>query len=401
MSILIVDDSRLDRLILKSILQKEMSEEVVTAHSAWESFEHLKMEDPESEGSGIDLILMDVMMPEIDGIEACRRIMAKPHLHDIPIILVTAGSDSRTLASAFEAGATDFINKPPSPVELLARVRSGLHLKREVDRSKLAYIELAEKNLDLEAESVAKSQILSTVSHELKTPLTSIVGYIERLLLHADKVGWLNARQQRYLETIQRNSFRLKALIDNLLDISRIESGSFELNYTQVDAQQEINDVLETMQLQINEKQMRIILDIPSDIQSLWADRLRFSQVISNLVSNASKYSPVGATMTIMAVERAGLIQFDVSDTGRGISRNDQTQLFSKFFRVDNSSSRESAGTGLGLFITKYIVEAHGGRIWVESEEGKGSTFSFTFPSVDSESAWDFPPAQASLAAAS
>ena len=121
-------------------------------------------------------------------------------------------------------------------------------------------------------------------------------------------------------------------------------------------------------------------LNIPSSNYQVMADRVRFSQVMINLISNACKYSPVEATVTITAKESARRIQIDVSDTGIGISTANQLQLFTKFFRADNSSTREVSGTGLGLCITKHLIEAHGGTIWVESEEGKGSTFSFTLP---------------------
>jgi signal transduction histidine kinase len=134
------------------------------------------------------------------------------------------------------------------------------------------------------------------------------------------------------------------------------------------------------MQNQVGEKQIRLKLNIPSNLGRIKADQLRFCQIISNLLSNACKYSPVGATVTVTAQEANGLIRIKVSDTGIGISEEDQARLFNKFFRADNTSTREASGTGLGLYITKYLIEAHGGDIWAESQLGKGTTFQFTWP---------------------
>jgi len=239
---------------------------------------------------------------------------------------------------------------------------------------------IEEKNRELEQESLAKTQILSTASHELKTPLTSILGYVNRVLLEQERVGPLNERQQRYLEIVRKNSLRLNVLINDLLDTSKIASGSLELSLTELDVRHEIEDVLRSMQTLVEEKQIDVVLDISPELPRIQADSLRFSQVIANLLSNAYKYSPEGATATVTAKEGPGLIQIDISDTGIGISKADQSKLFTKFFRADNSSTREESGTGLGLFITRHLIEAHGGKIWVESEEGKGTIFSFTLP---------------------
>ena len=297
--------------------------------------------------------------------------------------MVTAHTEASELESAFAAGAIDYITNPLNKLELLARVRSALTLKQEMDDRKLANIELEEKNRELEEEPLAKTQILSTVTHELKTPLSSITGYIDRMLLQRDRVGPLNERQERYLETIQRNGRRLKTLIDDLLDVSRIESGSLELNLVELDVRREIEEVVSSLQDQISGKQQHLVLNISTNLPKLKADELRFSQVLTNLLSNACKYSPEGGTTTITAEEQDGIIRIDVSDTGFGISKDDQSRLFGKFFRADNSLTSEVSGTGLGLFITKSIIEAHGGEIQVRSDEGEGTTFSFTLPTAD------------------
>ena len=373
MSILIVDDSQHSRLLLTTFLKAAGYTEMTYAASAREAFQQLGMSDPAAGAAEVDLILMDITMPEIDGVEACSRIKANPQLTDVPIVMVTAHDEVKFLLDAFAAGAMDYITKPLNKLELRARVGSALKLKFETDHRKLAYAQL-------EQESLAKTQILSTVSHELKTPLTSIFAYVELLTQPRENVAPLPGSQQRYVERIQKNARRLKILIDDLLDISRIEAGTLQLSFENLEILPEIEEVIQSLQNQIDEKRTKVVVNIPSSGCRVKADRFRFSQIISNLLSNACKYSSEEATVTITAKEEPGLLHINVSDTGIGISIAEQSRLFTKFFRVDNSSTREVAGTGLGLFITKHLIEAQGGKIWVESEEGKGTTFSFTLP---------------------
>ncbi len=375
MSVLIVDDSQHSRLLLTAFLKGVGYTDVLAMASAHEAFQHLGMDDLESNPAGSDLILMDITMPDMDGIEACRRIKAAPELQDIPIIMVTAHDEAKYLDEAFAAGAMDYITKPVNKVDLRARVRSALALKHEMDSRKLAYVKLGE-------ESLAKTQILSTVSHELKTPLTSIFAYVELLTQPRDAMA-LSESQQRYVERIQKNARRLKIVIDDLLDVSRIEAGNLELSFENLEVLPEIEEVIQSLQFHINEKRTTVVLSTSSTPSYVKADRFRFSQVMTNLLSNACKYSPVEAIVTITVKELAGRTQIDVSDTGMGISDANQSQLFSKFFRADNSWTREISGAGLGLFITKHLIENQGGEIWVESEEGKGSTFSFTLTAGD------------------
>lgn len=414
MGILVVDDESSIRLMLETILKDAGYNNVLTAGSARDAFSLLGVDDSSSPLPEIDLVLMDISMPGIDGIEACHRIKAVAHLRDLPIIMVTGLADTKGLQAAFAAGAVDYVTKPPNIGEMLARVQSALETKHEMDRRKLAYVtnleeknrelelaftELEQKNRELEAASLAKTQILSTATHELKTPLTSIVGYVDRILLRQDRVGALNEKQQHYLETVQKNAHRLKALVDDLLDVSRIEAGSLELTLLELDVRHEIMDAIQLMQNQIGEKRIRLELNIPSDLGRIKADRLRFCQVISNLLSNACKYSPVGATVTVTAQEANWLTQIDVSDTGIGISQEDLARLFTKFFRADNTSTREVSGTGLGLYITKHLIEAHGGDIWAESQLGAGTSFHFTWPGSGHSREGSDPPVAAGLVA--
>ena len=265
---------------------------------------------------------------------------------------------------------------------LLLTVVSNLYILAALRRTAGVERLVALRTRELRQESMARSLILSTASHELRTPLTSIIGYVDRLLGRRDAVGPLTERQERYLGNVQEESGRLKMLIDNLLDVSLMETGRLELTLTDLKVRPEIDHAIQCVRNQFRDKEIHAELNIPEDLGPLKADQGRLSQIIINLLSNAYKYSPQGGTVTINATESDGVVQIDFVDTGKGISKSDQALLFTKFFRVDNTLTHKEPGTGLGLFVTKQLVEAQGGSIWVTSEEGRGSSFSLILPSA-------------------
>ena len=223
-----------------------------------------------------------------------------------------------------------------------------------------------------------KTEFVSTVSHELRTPLTSIKGYVDLVL--DGEAGELGETQLEYLGIVKENSDRLVKLINDLLDISRIESGRVHLKIEPVDLSDVVADVVGTLRAVLDQGHVDLKIDLPDDLPPVAADEHRVGQVITNLVSNAIKYSPGGGTVRVTGKVGAGEVILSVSDTGIGISEEDQKRLFAKFFRVDSSHAREIGGTGLGLSICRSIIELLGGSIDVESEIGVGSTFSFALP---------------------
>jgi signal transduction histidine kinase len=233
----------------------------------------------------------------------------------------------------------------------------------------------------------AKTDFISFVSHELKQPMTSIKGYADLLVKGA--AGELNDAQRGFLETVRSNTDRMNKLVSDLLDISRIESGRMLLEFRRLSVEQVVEDVLRTIRRQIEGKQQTLGVNVPSELPPVWGDRDRVVQILTNLVTNAHKYTPEGGGIAICAqkwsdgqhgVEQEEFVVCSVSDTGIGISSADQARMFTKYFRADDPAVLSVAGTGLGLVITKSLVELHGGEIWVESELGKGSTFTFTIP---------------------
>ncbi len=223
-----------------------------------------------------------------------------------------------------------------------------------------------------------KNEFVSTVSHELRTPLTSIKGYVD-LILDGD-AGEINEIQQDFLSIVKENSDRLVQLINDMLDISRIESGRIHLKVEPLSITESIEGAVDTFRAVLAQTGRSIETAVPESLPLAAGDRDRIGQVLINLISNAVKYSPEGGGVTVGAHVKDGFVVVSVADEGLGISREDQKQLFTKFYRVDSAMTRDIGGTGLGLSICKSIIELLGGRVWVESTLGKGSTFYFSVP---------------------
>jgi PAS domain S-box-containing protein len=223
-----------------------------------------------------------------------------------------------------------------------------------------------------------KSELISVVSHQLRTPMTSVKGYTD--LLYLETVGKINEAQRRFLSIIKSNADRLALLANDLLDISRIETGRMRLNVEFIHISAIIDEIAASLRGQIEEKGLSLKLDIPESLSPIYGDRDRVTQILINLIDNARHYTPAGGQITVSAQVRGDFLQVSVADTGIGIAPEDQKKIFDRFYRADHSLVQEVAGTGLGLSIAKSFVEMHGGEIWVESEPGQGSTFSFTLP---------------------
>ena len=389
-NILVVDDERSSRVTLTLLLEDE-GYRVESCGTAKEAMDLVVAKRP------IDVVVCDLKLPDGSGLQVLWAL--KKIDPEAVFILITDHASLETAIEAVNEGAFAYHAKPLDTDALNQSVRNAITQRRLVVENRdllerlrganeelgANTIELERKNRELEKASETKTQILSTVTHELKTPLASILGHVGRMLRNQGSLGPLNDKQRAYLETTENSAEQLRALIDELLDVAAIESDSLQLNITEMDVRTEIEAVVDSIRAQPSENEISVLLHIPTGLHSARADRLRFSQVMSNLLSNARKYSPPGATTSVNARERDGMIQVDVADTGVGISSDALPRLFDKFFRVDNSSTREVDGIGLGLFITRQIVETHGGTIWVESEEKKGSTFSFTIPTARGE----------------
>jgi two-component system phosphate regulon sensor histidine kinase PhoR len=229
-----------------------------------------------------------------------------------------------------------------------------------------------------------RRDFVANVSHELRTPLTAIQGFAETLL-----AGAIDDPQNRirFLEIILEHSRRLARLTDDLLKLSKMDADRLELEISRLGVRQFVESCVETAQRPAGEKDLRISVNLSNHLPDIAADRRRLAEVLQNLLDNAIQYTTPGGQIILSASASASEVTFIVSDTGIGIPRADQPRIFERFYRVDAARSREVGGTGLGLAIAKHLVEAHGGRIWVESEVGQGSRFYFTVPIFDAERA--------------
>jgi signal transduction histidine kinase len=260
--------------------------------------------------------------------------------------------------------------------ESLERAHERRLLEEELRRKNY---QLEQQNLAIQEANRLKTEFVSMVSHELRTPLTSIQGYAELLLEDQQIAG----EERESLTIVKKNADRLLGLINDLLDLSRIEAGRVDLQRTSLDLARLILEVAGSLRPLIEAKRQRLRLELGDALPAVWADADRVTQILTNLISNAHKYTLVEGSITVAAQRDDGFVRVDVSDTGIGLSPEDQAQLFTKFFTAHYRSPQAGGGTGLGLVITRLLVELHGGRITVSSAPGQGSTFSFSLPALE------------------
>jgi len=260
----------------------------------------------------------------------------------------------------------------------LAQRRNELHLLQ--DRLKAQNLELATANAELQHLDEVKSKFISIAAHELSTPLTALSGFME-VLLDGD-CGAITEHQREYLEIMQHSSERLVTIVRELFDITRIETGRIQLMLQPVNLLTLVKSTIAEFKLQLEAKAHQMTLDIQPDLPFALCDKTRAAQIINNLISNAIKYTPQqGQIIVGLGLSKEeGFLQISVADTGVGISVDDQSKLFKRFFRAESAEATGATGTGLGLYVVHSLVELHGGRTWFESELNKGSTFYVIFP---------------------
>ncbi|WP_420628567.1 response regulator [Candidatus Leptofilum sp.] len=523
--ILVVDDNDINRDTLARRLEK-VGHEVIEAENGRIALEALTQHC-------IDIILLDVMMPVMNGFELLLALKEQPNLKNIPVIILSAADDTDSIVRGIELGAEDYLAKPYNMSLLKARINASLGRKRLYDKEQARLREIAilqqvdaELNATLEMRRVmeitlswalrqvggdagamgvlnedrlhiyasqgytyeiyedspfvlldqlpgaqfalhtgtlayepetagagllartqsqiilplyretaviallvlestqpnqwqpehvdflrqlgnhaasavanaqlvealklaneAKSEFVSFVSHELKIPMTSIKGYADILL--SGNFGSINEAQITFLDTIRSNVNRMNRLVSDLTDVSRLESGQLHLETQPIQLAEVVDEVAASTKAQIEAKRQTLILTVPDNLPDVWADRNRLGQILTNLVSNAYKYTPENGRITICAEEMNSvneeaeiqpMIHVSVADTGLGIKEEEQKAIFNKFFRGSDDEALQSPGTGLGLNITKNLVELHDGRIWFESKYREGTTFHFIIP---------------------
>ena len=338
--------------------------------------------------------LIDMKMPDISGMEILRRLrMVKP---GAVAVIVTGHGDEQSAVEAMKHGAADYVVKSPAmghlatlPVVIREALdRSQLRGEREQLQAELweharlleeRNAELRRANEELKRLSQLKSDLVSMVSHELRTPLATVKEFTSIL---ADEIaGPLNKDQQEYLGIIRSNLDRLARIIDDLLDMAKLEAGRVLLQKSFAGIPETIDHLVESMRPLAEGKRITLETQVPPDLPLLFADSDKVTQVLMNLLGNAIKYTEEGGHVTIRVEQRETEIEFSVADTGIGVAPEDLPRLFEKFQQFRRTPAAKGAkGTGLGLAICKRLVELHGGRVWTVSAVGRGSTFSFSLP---------------------
>ncbi|NTU79206.1 MAG: hybrid sensor histidine kinase/response regulator [Chloroflexales bacterium] len=365
-TILVVDDVPTNRLVLERQLVR-LGHRVVLAEDGREAIELLRAQP-------VDLIMLDIMMPVMNGFEALAVMKADPALRHLPVVVVSALDDIASIARCVTLGAEDFLFKPVERVLLEARVESCLERKRLHDSEQAAYAAA-------EAANRAKGAFVSMVSHELKNPLTGIAGYTDMLLL--ETVGPLNELQGECMRAVRNLAGLMKTLLADLTDISQIESGHLHLAPAPTSLGVAVEAACDSVRKLIADKQHRLSVDLPANLPHIVADEVRLVQILTNLLSNAIKYTSAPGTITLSARRAdANLIQVAVRDSGIGIPAAEQGRIFEPFFRSSEARIGAEPGTGLGLNITRHLVKLQGGQIWFESASGEGTTFFFTLPAA-------------------
>ncbi len=361
--ILIVDDVAVNIDLLKSILQQQ-NYLIASAKNGQTAL-------AKARANVFDIILLDIVLPDIDGFEVCRQLKSNSLNLDTPVIFMTGQRDEESLVKGFSLGAVDYVQKPFSAEELKARVELHLSLKKTQQELKKAK-EIAEEA------AKAKSLFLANMSHEIRTPLNGVMGMVDIL-----RQTELDAQQQEYLEIIDISSETLLMIINDILDFSKIEAGQITFERIKFNFRNEIEDVHKLLTYRAKQKGLAFHVSVDDDVpKMLIGDPLRLKQILINLINNAIKFTEEGHVNVKIKLERdlgqKFKLRFEVEDTGIGISRENQDKLFKSFSQADTSTTRKFGGTGLGLAISKRLTNLMNGEIGVESEDGNGSVFWFT-----------------------
>ena len=358
-TILVVDDIKVSLRLLTDILLGA-GYTVITGSNSEEALELINTHSP-------DIILLDVMMPGMNGFTLCRKLKKDQQLSDIPIIFLTSLSQKEDIIEGFNAGGNDYIVKPFNRQELLARVRNHLRLHDTL---------LENKRLTRLSEdaSRSKTEFLASMSHEIRTPLNSIIGMAEVLVNTP-----LTEDQLNYVHIFRSAGESLLEIINDILDLSKIEAGQTELEAIDFHLPSLLDSVVSILSVRATEQNTQVSIHLDSDVpHGISGDPTRLRQILINLVGNGIKFTENGTVEISVRIHSANMLLCSVKDDGIGIAQEKQELIFESFTQADSLTTRKYGGTGLGLTICKKLTKIMGGRIWLESSPGEGSTFFFT-----------------------
>ncbi|GAA6205838.1 response regulator [Thalassotalea sp. SU-HH00458] len=377
--ILVVDDDPINRQVLLNhlnLLGYQLSEASSGSQALAmidQAAEQQAQQSSSAETRPYDLILLDVMMPQMSGYEVCKTLRKSFSVNELPVIFLTAKNQVIDLVESFAVGGNDYLSKPISKHELLSRVENHLSL---LDINRNLEFQVANRTSELEKATKAKSEFLAKMSHEIRTPMNAIIG-----LSHLTLKTKLDNHQKDLVQKTQDASQALLGLINDILDFSKIEAGKMTIESVVMNIEGLLKKTANICALKAHSKGLELIVktapNLPKQIKS---DPIRLQQILVNLVTNAVKFTEKGHVLIEVKLNEQdpNKIEFNVADTGIGLSEDSIEHLFQSFNQADDTITRKFGGTGLGLSICKQLTELMNGDIWVKSELGQGSTFGFT-----------------------
>lgn len=358
--VLVVDDQDTNRLMLRDLLESQ-GHDVREAVDGAEALKSIAEHMP-------DVVLLDVGMPGMDGFEVCRRIKAEPSTASIPVLLVTALSQRDQRLLGIGAGANDYITKPIDKNDLSLRVRNAIRMRQ-------LFLEVEGQYRRLEKLELLRDSLVHMIVHDLRSPLAGIRAYLD--LLELDGAGKLDAELTESIEGARRVAAEMTEMVSDLLDVSRMEVGSMPLDLAPTDLGAL---VVAAVSAADGAERVRVRVEAPVDRLRVVCDAVVIRRVVANLVGNAVKFTPAAGQISVSVRGEGADVRVSVTDTGRGIPPEFHQKVFEKFGQVEAVAHGASHSSGLGLTFCKYAVEAHGGRIGLESEVGKGSSFWLVLP---------------------
>lgn len=356
-SILIVDDVAKNIQLVAKFLTKE-GYNLYFAQSGEAALKQVEQHD-------FDLILLDIMMPGMDGFEVCRKIKENKKNQMVPVIFITAKTDDEAIKKSFSLGGVDYITKPFNPEELLARVKT--------------HISLQSREKELRDLNATKDTLLSIISHDLKTPFFNIMGLGEILLNSYN--SFTDVEKKELLSDIIESARASHNLLDNLLSWIRMQTGRIAFQPCKCNLNMLIKGTIGLVQIQANNKEVELKYNDVPDLD-VFADENMFNTILRNLLSNAIKYTAKGGTVEIITEGIDDMVKISVKDNGVGIPQEKIEKLFSYGNSVSTPGTNQEMGSGFGLIITNDFVTMNKGKLTVESEVGMGTTISFTLPKV-------------------
>jgi len=365
--VLVVSDISLDRYLLGQLV-RFVGSQVLVAAAGPRALTRMAEER-------VDMVLLDAQLPELASLTVLTRMKGDPELRNIPVVMISEADDLETVVRCLAHGAEDYVTRPFEPTLLAARVRACLERKLGRDREALQHRELERINAQLREVNDQKNMFLGMAAHDLRNPLAVITGYTRFMLKHPE--GQCD-RSNRYLDNIQSSARFMLTLVEDLLDVSTLEAGQLHLELEPRDLRELTARALEMLQPLANDKAISLQLEAPPDPVEALVDGLKVDQVLTNLLTNAIKYSHPQSTVEVCLEPGEEVVRVKVRDQGQGIPAEELSRLFQPFGRTSVKSTRGESSTGLGLAIARRVVEGHGGEIGVDSRVGHGSTFWFT-----------------------